>query len=294
MTNQNTGMNFNAPFIVDDNTIENESSKTTKPICGKKKNFSEPKEHCETDFVTFSCKECSHDYCSDCFNRDHKSKLRKSHQKIPFTNKNTILKCQKHSKISDVFCLDDEQIVCYDCILKEHKSHNIVKMEEAIEFYQRNLKKKKKEIEKSLFKVKKEQTKVDEEFKKLKKEYEIKSIEFEQKKEKFEFELKKIIELELNQNLKELIEFKDKIGAGGDGDWKLNVSEKKLFDKIYAFGDNTCGQLGIEKGDEIKTPTMISFFKDTKIQTLSSGRYHTIVLTGNQDSLLIYNLKTRK
>jgi len=202
------------------------------------------------------------------------------------------LKCQKHSKISEVFCLDDEEIVCTDCILKEHKSHNIVKMEEAIEFYKINLKKKKKEIEKSLFEVKKEQTKVNEEFKKLKKEYKIKSIEFEQKKEKFESDLKKIIELELNQNLKELIEFKDKIGGAG-GDWKLNVSEKKLFDKIYGFGLNINGQLGIEKGDKIETPTMISFFKDTKIQTLSSGASHTIVLTGNQDSLLIYDLKKK-
>ena len=144
-----------------------------------------------------------------------------------------------------------------DCILTEHKLHKVVKIEEAIEFYKINLKKKKKEIEKSLFEVKKEQTKVDKEFKKLKKEYEIKSIEFEQKKENFEFELKKIIELELNQNLQELIEIKDKIG----GNWNLNISEKKLFDKFYGFGNNTCGQLGIEKGDEIKNPTMISFLR---------------------------------
>ena len=190
--------------------------------------------------------------------------------------------------------MDDEEIVCTDCILKEHKSHNIVKMEEAIEFYKINLKKKKKEIEKSLFEVKKEQTKVDKEFKKLKKEYEIKSIEFEEKKEKFEFELKKIIELESNQNLKELIEFKDK--AGGNN-WILNISgdNVQLFDKIYGFGSNGCGGLGIGNGDKIKTPTIISFFKDTKIRTLSSGSYHTILLTGNQGCiLLIYDLKTRR
>ena len=110
------------------------------------------------------------------------------------------------------------------------------------------------------------------------------------KKEKFEFELKKIIELELNQNLKELIEFKDKISD----DLILNISEKKLFDKIYGFGSNGCGQLGIEKGDKIKTPTIMSFFKDKKIRTLSSGWNNTIVLTGNQSIfLLIFDLRKK-
>jgi len=33
-------MNFTAPLIVDNNSIENELSKTTKELCGKKKSLS--------------------------------------------------------------------------------------------------------------------------------------------------------------------------------------------------------------------------------------------------------------
>jgi len=71
-------------------------------------------------------------------------------------------------------------------------------------------------------------------------------------------------------------------------DQKLNVSEKKLFNKIYGFGFNKYGQLGIEKGVTIKTPTMILFFEDSKIRTLSSGCNHTIVLTGNHEFIFIH------
>ena len=114
-----------------------------------------------------------------------------------------------------------------DCILTEHKSHKVVKIEETIEFYQIDLKKNKKEIEESLKEVKSEQTEVDEKFKILKKEYE----EIEEKKEKIQLNLKRIIELELNQNLEELIEFKEKMG----GNLIIHISEKKvkLFDRIY-------------------------------------------------------------
>ena len=184
--------------------------------------------------------------------------------------------------------MDDKEIVCLDCIVTEHKFHNVVKIEEAIEYCKIDLKKQKKEIEKSLINIKDEQTKVNEEIKKLKK----KSIEFEEKKEKFQFELKKIIELELNQNLKEIINFKDKMIGGGDQILKISDKKLKSFDNLYSFGNNKSGGLGIEKRDKIRTPTMITFFKDTKIRTLSSSIYHTIVLTGNQQFfLLIYDWK---
>ena len=159
--------------------------------------------------------------------------------------------------------MDDKKIVCYECIFSEHKLHNIVKIEEAIEYYKNNLKKKKTEIEVSISKVKKEQTKFDEEYKK-------KSIEFEEKKEIFQRDLKKILELESTQNLKDLMEF------SGFEDMKI------LFENVYCFGKNSYGELGIKKeGYNIYRPTKMEFFKDTKIQALASGYEHTIVLTGN-------------
>ena len=89
--------------------------------------------------------------------------------------------------------MDDEEIVCLECFISsEHKSHKIVKIEEAVEFYNRDFIIKEKEIEESLFQVKKKQIKIDEEFQKLKKEYEEKSIEFEEEKKKIQIDSEKL------------------------------------------------------------------------------------------------------
>ena len=147
-----------------------------------------------------------------------------------------------------------------DCILSEHKLHRVVKIE-------KKLKKIEKKIEESISEVKKEQTKVDEEFKKLQIEYEKKSIEFKEKKEKLELDLKKMIELKSNQDLKGLFEFIEK------------RNKDKVY-KIYCLGKNDYGELGYKNKSNVETPTLISFFEDTNIRLIGSGRFHTIVSTG--------------
>ena len=85
--------------------------------------------------------------------------------------------------------------------------------------------------------------------------------------------------------LHKVIKFEEAIEFQNDFELALSLSKKneKLFDKIYSFGCNSHGELGIKKEDKIKTPTMISFFGDKKFLSLHSGCSYAIVLTGNQD-----------
>ncbi len=38
--------------------------------------------------------------------------------------------CQKHERPLDLFCRDDQTCVCSICVVKDHKNHNTVPIEE--------------------------------------------------------------------------------------------------------------------------------------------------------------------
>ena len=55
--------------------------------------------------------------------------------------------------------------------------------------------------------------------------------------------------------------------------------------KLYAFGANGDGQLGVEgvEDDRISTPTCVTAANKSKIKILSAGTYHSAFLTGNNN-----------
>lgn len=51
--------------------------------------------------------------------------------------------------------------------------------------------------------------------------------------------------------------------------------------KLFSFGLNDYGQLGIGNKDKKTHPVYVEFFKDIKIQDIFCGHFHSFVTTSN-------------
>ncbi|KAJ8270121.1 hypothetical protein GJAV_G00110600 [Gymnothorax javanicus] len=101
---------------------------------------------------------CSHNFCMACllqFWEDRGSQLcpvckRKASIESPINFRNTFeespkaeagspLPCSQHSEKLDLFCLDDDEPICGDCLTERHKKHNFCPIEKAAVKYKGKL-----------------------------------------------------------------------------------------------------------------------------------------------------------
>lgn len=52
---------------------------------------------------------------------------------------------------------------------------------------------------------------------------------------------------------------------------------------VYAWGENSCGQLGLGEVQFVNEPTYVNKFKKYNIVSISAGGYHSACLTSNQE-----------
>ncbi|XP_016099070.1 E3 ubiquitin-protein ligase TRIM39-like isoform X2 [Sinocyclocheilus grahami] len=96
---------------------------------------------------------CNCPYCKETFNQRPDLKINTTlreladHYKVKSAVKNLEdYICQKHKRPLELFCRDDQTCVCLMCAVKEHKTHNIVSLEEESEEKKTQLMKTQKDV----------------------------------------------------------------------------------------------------------------------------------------------------
>ncbi|XP_046694151.1 E3 ubiquitin-protein ligase TRIM35-like isoform X2 [Silurus meridionalis] len=120
---------------------------------------------------------CSHSFCRECLERNWTSKLVKECPNCRTTIKGTLVKnlalkgacdcvimekrrrtsaqnqgvfCDVHGLKHELFCTDDQKLVCLKCVTEEHKKHNFCTIEKAADEHKNKLQKPLQELESKL------------------------------------------------------------------------------------------------------------------------------------------------
>ncbi len=106
-----------------DHCKEKSSEKTAEVLC----------DFCEERKLKAlkSCLVCQSSYCETHLERHLRVARLKKHKLMdPVSNLEDYI-CQKHERPLDLFCRDDQTIVCLSCTDGDHKNHNTVSLEEV-------------------------------------------------------------------------------------------------------------------------------------------------------------------
>ncbi|KAL0967984.1 hypothetical protein UPYG_G00260650 [Umbra pygmaea] len=76
-----------------------------------------------------SCLVCLASYCETHLQPHHESPAFKKHKLIKATTQLQEKICCHHDKLLEVYCHTDQQCICYQCVMDEHRSHHTVSAE---------------------------------------------------------------------------------------------------------------------------------------------------------------------
>ncbi|XP_058636014.1 E3 ubiquitin-protein ligase TRIM39-like [Onychostoma macrolepis] len=97
-----------------------------------------------------SCLVCQSSYCETHLEPHLRVTGLKKHKLMdPVSNLEDYI-CQKHERPLDLFCRDDQTCVCSICIVKDHKNHNTVPIEEESEQNKSELMKTQKDVQQTI------------------------------------------------------------------------------------------------------------------------------------------------
>jgi hypothetical protein len=235
-------------------------------------------EHCNQE-STCGCEECKELFCSDCFKQHLTSKKFKNHRKTKLS-KNP--KCVNHpTAASEVFCFEDKCCLCLNCASLDHKDHDVLEIEEAIQRIQKEI---------SSFSPDEEIQTIEDSLKEI-------NGNISKRNEKYQQDLKKIKEefmkdltsleeptLKLNATLNELKEKQKNFKSSNMLVLMKLMKEYYVPEEpteMYAYGNNEGGQLGLGNTTYQRNPQLVSFFENEKVKIIACGRNHNIILTGN-------------
>ncbi|KAJ6249028.1 40S ribosomal protein S28 [Anaeramoeba flamelloides] len=84
---------------------------------------------------SFWCENCFAFYCDKHEESNHKLMVMKNHVRVPLNKNLTNIKfdpleniCPKHQEKYELFCMNDETLLCFKCILPKHNGHVIKKI----------------------------------------------------------------------------------------------------------------------------------------------------------------------
>ncbi|XP_047430677.1 E3 ubiquitin-protein ligase TRIM39-like [Mugil cephalus] len=80
-----------------------------------------------------SCLMCLMSFCQVHLEPHHRVPVLKSHKLIDPVSDLDDRMCKKHSKVTELYCRTDQACVCVSCFKTNHKSHDIVSLEEEYE-----------------------------------------------------------------------------------------------------------------------------------------------------------------
>uniref|UniRef100_A0A3B1KJJ9 Tripartite motif-containing protein 16-like n=1 Tax=Astyanax mexicanus TaxID=7994 RepID=A0A3B1KJJ9_ASTMX len=80
-----------------------------------------------------SCLTCLASFCDDHLQAHRESAAFKKHTLVAAFRNLQETTCTKHNKLLEVFCRNDQRLICSQCLLDKHKGHNTVSVQEEWE-----------------------------------------------------------------------------------------------------------------------------------------------------------------
>jgi hypothetical protein len=225
--------------------------------------------------ATLFCIECKLKLCQECKDY-HYSKLKTTHTENSFTKveevKTTKIHCLKHiNKGLKFLCMDCEELICIECLINSHNTHQKIKYSDAEEKIKEINKKNVQEIDFKLNSYQNCINKCDENEKNFEKQIMI--IEEKKNKNKLEkkdflFQYQKIL------NFKTIVEEKPI-------QFMLEFNKNIKNKIIYGFGKNEKYNLGLNDIYNRNEPTKLNFFEKMEIKNIILGSIFSIIILSN-------------
>ena len=111
------------------------------------------------------CFDCKKSSCTACYEANHYSvsKDPSTHsvpQKLELWPLG-IGNCPKHFRIQELWCSDDNEFICYPCVLDNHKGHNVEQVEGYLKTYSARYQEKSSHLKSCLEEIKSHHRKTD-------------------------------------------------------------------------------------------------------------------------------------
>jgi hypothetical protein len=90
--------------------------------------------NCHLAPVEYACDICTNEnFCSECYQREHTSRLMQKHQRLPIGEKRPeTTSCKTHSKKQlEYWCYTCTTVICIDCLLFNHKDHKYALLDDV-------------------------------------------------------------------------------------------------------------------------------------------------------------------
>uniref|UniRef100_A0A4W5M398 B30.2/SPRY domain-containing protein n=1 Tax=Hucho hucho TaxID=62062 RepID=A0A4W5M398_9TELE len=100
-----------------------------------------------------SCLECLASYCETHLQPHYESPTFKKHKLVKASTQLQDKICSRHDKLLEMYCRTDQQMICYLCVIGDHKGHDTVSAESERDERQQGEKQRIQKIEKEMHEV---------------------------------------------------------------------------------------------------------------------------------------------
>ncbi|XP_056612756.1 E3 ubiquitin/ISG15 ligase TRIM25-like [Triplophysa dalaica] len=83
----------------------------------------------EKNSAVMSCQQCLASFCESHLQPHYQSPVFMKHKLVKATSQVQENVCERHGKLMEIYCQDDNRCICYLCMIDNHKEHSVVSVE---------------------------------------------------------------------------------------------------------------------------------------------------------------------